>query len=110
MTSSKSMSMINAEKIEASINKFGAATIRDVAGDVCLRPETVRRYINELFAASRIVEIYPAGPHTQAVYGPIEISDAREFDVRHTITASWPRGQHRPDPVARWAGSLGAAA
>lgn len=110
MTTAKSPSMENAEKIEVSLNKLGAATIRDVAGDVRLSPETVRRYINELFAAGRVVEILPAGPHTQAVYGPIECSDEQEFDVRRSITASWPRGQHRPDPIARWVGFLVAAA
>lgn len=110
MTSSKSMSMINAEKIEATINKLGAATIRDIAADIGLCPETVRRYINELVMIDHIIEISPARSRVQAVYGPVECSDEQEFDVRRSITASWPRGQHRPDPIARWAGFLGVAA
>jgi len=76
---------IRAAAVLASITKLGAATILDVAADAHLNKESVRRYVNELLAAGRLIALEQHQARTSALYAPAEPDDAPEFDL-HRVT------------------------
>lgn len=83
--------------ILAMVRRCGAATVIDIADDLTLNRETVRRTLNDLVEAGRLVLIEPAAAHVRALYGMPDLDEQAEFDLYRTRTNNWPRGQHGRD-------------
>ena len=88
-----------AADILATVRRCGAATVIDIADDLTLNRETVRRTLTDLVAAGKLILIEPAGTHVRALYGMPDLDDQAEFDLYRTRSSSWPRGQHGRDPL-----------
>ena len=88
-----------AADILATVRRCGAATVIDIADDLTLNRETVRRTLTDLVEAGRLVLIEPAGTHVRALYGMPDLDDQAEFDLYRTRSSNWPRGQHGRDPL-----------
>lgn len=86
-----------AADILATVRRCGAATVIDIADDLTLNRETVRRTLTDLVEAGRLVLIEPAGTHVRALYGMPDLDDQAEFDLYRTRSSNWPRGQHGRD-------------
>ena len=88
-----------AADILATVGRCGAATVIDIADDLTLNRETVRRTLTDLVEAGRLVLIEPAAAHVHALYGMPDLDDQAEFDLYRTRSSNWPRGQHGRDPL-----------
>lgn len=88
-----------AADILATVRRCGAATVIDIADDLTLNRETVRRTLTDLVEAGRLVLIEPAAAHVRALYGMPDLDDQAEFDLYRTRSSNWPRGQHGRDPL-----------
>lgn len=86
-----------AADILATVKRCGAATIGDIALDLTLHRETVRKRLAKLVKAGKLVLIEPAAAHVRALYGMPDLDDQAEFDLYRTRTSAWPRGQHGRD-------------
>lgn len=93
-------SLANADRaaeILATVKRCGAATIGDIALDLTLHRETVRKRLAKLVQAGELVLIEPAAAHVRALYGMPDLDDQAEFDLYRNRTNNWPRGQHSRD-------------
>lgn len=88
-----------AADILATVRRCGAATVIDIAEDLTLNRETVRKTLNDLLVAGQLVLIEPASIHVRALYGMPDLDDQDEFDLYRTRSSNWPRGQHGRDPL-----------
>lgn len=88
-----------AADILATVRRCGAATVIDIADDLTLNRETVRRTLTDLVEAGRLVLIEPAAAHVRTLYGMPDLDDQAEFDLYRTRSSNWPRGQHGRDPL-----------
>lgn len=88
-----------AADILATVKRCGAATVIDIAEDLTLNRETVRKTLNDLLVAGQLVLIEPASIHVRALYGMPNLDDQAEFDLYRTRSSNWPRGQHGRDPL-----------
>ena len=96
-----------AADILATVKRCGAATIGDIALDLTLHRETVRKRLAKLVKAGKLVLIEAAATHSRALYGMPDLDDQAELDLYRTRTNNWPRGQHGRDPlVAAMFGAL----
>ncbi|PLY41188.1 hypothetical protein CSZ94_17325 [Janthinobacterium sp. ROICE36] len=87
-----------AADILATVKRCGAATVIDIAGDLTLNRETVRKTLTDLLAAGKLVMIEPSAIHVRALYGMPDLDERAEFDLYRT-RSNWPRGQHGRDPL-----------
>lgn len=88
-----------AADILATVKRCGAATVIDIAEDLTLNRETVRKTLTDLLAAGKLVLIEPAAIHIRALYGMPDLDEQAEFDLYRTRSSNWPRGQHGRDPL-----------
>ena len=88
-----------AADILATVKRCGAATIGDIALDLTLHRETVRKRLAKLVTAGQLVLIEAAATHSRALYGMPDLDDQAEFDLYRTRSSNWPRGQHGRDPL-----------
>ena len=86
-----------AADILATVKRCGAATIGDIALDLTLHRETVRKRLAKLVKAGKLVLIEPASAHVRALYGMPDLDDQAEFDLYRNRSCNWPRGQHGRD-------------
>lgn len=98
-TTRDSASAAHAVDILATVKRCGAATIGDIALDLTLHRETVRKRLAKLVTAGQLVLIEPAAAHVRALYGMPDLDDQAEFDLYRTRSSNWPRGQHGRDPL-----------
>lgn len=103
-----SASADRAADILATVKRCGAATIGDIALDLTLHRETVRKRLAKLVKAGKLVLIEPAAAHVRALYGMPDLDDQAEFDLYRNRSSNWPRGQHGRDYLV--AAMFGAAA
>lgn len=101
-------SAAHAAEILAAVKRCGAATIGDIALDLELHRETVRKRLAKLVQAGELVLIEPASIHIRALYGMPDLDEQVEFDLYRTRSSNWPRGQHGRDPLV--AAMFGASA
>lgn len=92
-----SASADRAADILATVKRCGAATIGDIALDLTLHRETVRKRLATLVTAGQLVLIEPAAAHVRALYGMPDLDEQAEFDLYWIRTNNWPRGQHGRD-------------
>lgn len=83
--------------ILATVRRCRAATVIDIADDLTLNRETVRRTLTDLVVAGKLILIEPAGTYVHALYGMPDLDDQAEFDLYRTRGSNWPRGQHGRD-------------
>jgi len=88
-----------AAEILATVKRCGAATIGDIALDLTLHRETVRKRLAKLVTAGQLVLIEPAAAHVRALYGMPDLDDQAEFDLYRNRSSNWPRGEHGRDPL-----------
>lgn len=88
-----------AAEILATVKRCGAATIGDIALDLTLHRETVRKRLAKLVKAGELVLIEPAAAHVRALYGMPDLDDQAEFDLHRNRSSDWPRGEHSRDPL-----------
>ncbi|PHV25828.1 hypothetical protein CSQ93_21660 [Janthinobacterium sp. BJB426] len=86
-----------AADILATVRRCGAATIGDIALDLTLHRETVRKRLAKLVKAGHLVLIEAAATHSRALYGMPDLDDQAEFDLYRNRSSNWPRGQHGRD-------------
>ncbi|KAB8062121.1 helix-turn-helix domain-containing protein [Janthinobacterium sp. FT14W] len=96
-SSSNSASADRAADILATVKRCSAATIIDIADDLALHRETVRKRLAALVATGKLILIEAAATHSRALYGVPDLDDQAEFDLYRTRTNNWPRGQHGRD-------------
>ena len=100
-----------AADILAIVKRCGAATIGDIALDLTLHRETVRKRLAKLVKAGQLVLIEPAAAHVRALYGMPDLDDQAEFDLYRTRSSNWRHGEHGRDcMVAALFGAPAAAA
>jgi len=85
--------------ILATVKRCGAATIGDIALDLTLHRETVRKRLAKLVKAGYLVLIEAAATHSRALYGMPDLDDQAEFDLYRNRSSNWPRGEHGRDPL-----------
>lgn len=93
---------VNADRaadILATVKRCGAATIVDIADDLALHRETVRKRLTALVATGKLILIEAAATHSRALYGMPYLDEQAEFDLYRTRSSNWPRGQHGRDPL-----------
>lgn len=93
---------INADRaadILALVKRCGAATIIDIADELTLHRETVRKRLAALVDAGKLVLIEPAAAHVRALYGMPDLDDQAEFDLYRSRSSNWPRGEHGRDTL-----------
>ncbi|PMQ16975.1 hypothetical protein [Janthinobacterium sp. AD80] len=88
-----------AADILAMVKRCGAATIIDIADDLTLHQETVRKRLAKLVKAGHLVLIEAAATHSRALYGMPDLDDQAEFDLYRSRSSNWPRGEHGRDPL-----------
>lgn len=88
-----------AADILATVKRCGAATIGDIALDLTLHRETVRKRLAKLVNAGHLVLIEAAATHSRALYGMPDLDDQAEFDLYRNRSSNWPRGEHGRDPL-----------
>lgn len=88
-----------AADILATVKRCGAATIGDIALDLTLHRETVRKRLAKLVKAGQLVLIEAAATHSRALYGMPDLDDQDEFDLYRNRSSNWPRGEHGRDPL-----------
>jgi DNA-binding Lrp family transcriptional regulator len=91
---------VNADRavdILATVKRCGAATIVDIADDLALHRETVRKRLAVLVASGKLILIEAAATHSRALYGMPDLDDQAEFDLYRTRSSNWTRGQHGRD-------------
>lgn len=86
-----------AADILATVKRCGAATIVDIAGDLALHRETVRKHLAALVATGKLILIEAAATHSRALYGMPDLDEQAEFDLYLNRSSNWPRGQHGRD-------------
>ena len=86
-----------AADILATVKRCGAATIGDIALDLTLHRETVRKRLAKLVKAGHLVLIEAAATHSRALYGMPDLDDQDEFDLYRNRSSNWPRGEHGRD-------------
>lgn len=91
--------LLRIEEIVAAVRKFGAISIKDLAVELHLAGETIRRHIPDLILAGRLVAVVEAQWGASALYGPAHLDNQEEFDLYRTRTSSWPHGQYGRDPL-----------
>lgn len=89
--------LLRIEEIVGAVRKFGAISIRDLAVELHLAGETVRRHLPDLVLSGRVVALVESQWGASALYGPADLDNQAEFDQYHTRTSNWPRGQHGRD-------------
>lgn len=94
-----SASADRAADILATVKRCGAATIVDIADDLALHRETVRKRLAALVATGKLILVEAAATHSRALYGVPDLDDQAEFDLYRIRTNNWPRGQHGRDPL-----------
>lgn len=87
------------EQIAMTVRKFGAVSIKDIATEVRLSGETVRRHMANLMSVGRVVAVVDTSWGASALYGPADLDNQAEFDLYRTRTSNWQRGQHHRDPL-----------
>ncbi|MGK5071020.1 hypothetical protein [Janthinobacterium sp. RT4P48] len=98
-TTRNSANADRAADILAMVKRCGAATIIDIADDLTLHRETVRKRLLALVDSGKLVLIEPAAAHVRALYGMPDLDDQAEFDLYRNRSSNWPRGQHGRDPL-----------
>ncbi|MGK5040406.1 hypothetical protein ACQ4WQ_08695 [Janthinobacterium sp. GB1R12] len=91
---------VNADRavdILATVKRCGAATIIDIADDLALHRETVRKRLAVLVASGKLILIQAAATHSRALCGMPDLDDQAEFDLYRNRSSNWPRGQHGRD-------------
>ena len=78
-----------AADILATVKRCGAATIGDIALDLTLHRETVRKRLAKLVKAGHLVLIEAAATHSRALYGMPDLDDQAEFDLYRTRSSNW---------------------
>lgn len=91
--------LLRIEQIVAAVRKFGAISIKDLAIELHLAGETIRRHLPDLILSGRVVAVVEAQWGASALYGPAHLDNQEEFDLYRTRTSSWPRGQYGRDPL-----------
>ncbi|MCX7289601.1 hypothetical protein [Janthinobacterium sp.] len=92
-----SINAARATDILATVKRCGAATIIDIADDLALHRETVRKRLTALVATGNLIIIEAASTHSRALYGMPDLDDLAEFDLYRNGSSNWPRGQHGRD-------------
>lgn len=91
--------LLRIEEIVAAVRKFGAISIKDLAVELHLAGETIRRHLPGLILAGRVEVLVQSQWGASALYGPADLDNQAEFDQYHTRTSNWPRGQYGRDPL-----------
>ena len=91
--------LIRIEQIVTAVRKFGAISIKDLAVELHLAGETIRRHLPGLILAGRVELLVQSQWGASALYGPADLDNQAEFDQYHTHTSNWPRGQYGRDPL-----------
>lgn len=79
------------------VKRSGAVTIIDIANDLSLHGEMVRKRLAALVADGKLILIEAAATHSRALYGMPDLDDQAEFDLYRSRSSNWPRGQHGRD-------------
>ena len=93
---------INADRaadILALVKRCGDATIFDIALELSLHRETIRKRLAALVEAGSLVLIEQASTHSRALYGMPDLDDQAEFDLYRNRSSNWPRGEHGRDTL-----------
>lgn len=86
-----------AADILETVKRCGAATIIDIANDLSVHRETVRKRLAALVADGKLILIEAEATPSRALYGMPDLYDQAEFDLYRSRSGNWPRGRHGRD-------------